>query len=44
MSEQHTTDLSPEEYCARLTRVIEAVRDDPEIRAQQIAWRERQEW
>ena len=43
--EEYTVDLtplSPEEYRARLTRVIDAVRNDPEIRAQQVAWREAQ--
>jgi hypothetical protein len=37
-----TTTLSPEEYRARLVKVIDAVRNDPEICAQNIAWREAQ--
>ena len=36
------TPLSPEEYRARLTGVIDAVRNDPKIRARNIAWREAQ--
>jgi hypothetical protein len=43
--EEYTVDvtpLTPEEYRARLTRVIDAVRNDPEIRARNVAWREAQ--
>ena len=43
--EEYTVDLtplSPAEYRARLTRVIDAVRNDPEIRTRNVAWREAQ--
>ena len=43
--EEYTVDptpLTPEEYRARLSQVVDAVRNDPEIRAQQVAWREAQ--
>ena len=43
--EEYTVDLTPltpAEYRERLSRVIDAVRNDEEIRARNVAWREAQ--